>query len=68
MKLIVGLLALAVLAGCASAPMTLPDYYAAIIEVNGVILGVIELDGRLFFIGTVPEPGWTPPVVETTQS
>ena len=67
-RIVAVLLAIAMFAGCASAPMSLPEYYAAIIESRGIILGVIELDGRLFFIGTVPEPGWTPPVVESTQS
>ena len=59
------LLAIAMFAGCASAPMSLPEYYAAIIESRGVILGVIELDGRLFFIGVVPDERWRPDIEES---
>ena len=64
MKLVVMFLALLLFAGCATAP-AVPDY-AAIIELNGVILGVVEIGGHLFFIGAVPE--WTPPPVNSTQS
>ena len=68
MKIIAALLALLVFAGCATAPMALDDYYAAIIEAHGVIIGVVQIDGHLFFIGAMPEPEWTPPVAESTQS
>jgi len=67
-KVIAALLMLLVFAGCATAPMALDDYYAAIIEANGVIIGVVQIDGHLFFIGAMPEPEWTPPVAESTQS
>jgi len=65
MKKFLMLLVLLAVIGCASAPMPQADYYAAIIEIKGVILGVIELDGRLFFIGAVPQGGWEPQVEET---
>ena len=66
LKVLVALVILLLLAGCATAP-AVPDY-AAIIKVDGVILGVVEIGGQLFFIGTVPETEWTPPRVESTQS